>query len=116
MPLNKLKHTITEIDGIRCKIVETGASEERVTFLKELLEHNKYEVKILEEKKESEQKTYIIGVTDILFNPVFAVYERTLKIIDGYQTTPAYWNQEATVFDPRYWLMRLKKKKVTVHR
>ena len=108
MPLNKLKHIISEIDGVRCTIVETGASEERVAFLKEILEHNNFEVKITEEKSDSETKTFTIGVTDILFNPVFAIYERTLKGIDGYKITPAYWNRQTTIFDPRYWLMKRK--------
>ncbi|MFA4852366.1 MAG: hypothetical protein WC599_07605 [Bacteroidales bacterium] len=108
MPLNKLKHIISEIDGVRCSIIETGASKERVAFLKEILEHNNFEVKIAEEKSDSETKTFIIGVTDILFNPVFAIYERTLKSTDGYKITPAYWNQQTTIFDPRYWLMKRK--------
>jgi hypothetical protein len=111
MPLNKIKHTISEIDGVRCSIVETGANEERLAFLKEILEHNKFEVKVAEEKKEGEAKTYTIGVTDILFNPVFAIYERTLKSVDGFKVTPAYWLQRTTVFDPRYWLMRKKVRK-----
>src|ERR1035437_10024681 len=99
MSLNKIKHTIAEIEGVRCSIVDTGITEERVSFLKELHEHNHFEVKVAEEKKEGETKTFIIGVTDILFNPVFAVYERSLKSIDGYKITPAYWNQQTTVFD-----------------
>lgn len=112
MSLTKTKHIISEIQGIRCTIVETGASEERMQFLKSLLEHNKFEVKVLEEKKENAPVTYTIGVTDILFNPVYAVYERTLKNADGFKVTPAYWNQDTTVFDPRYWLMRKKRKRV----
>jgi hypothetical protein len=109
MSLNKLKHIISEIDGVRCTVVETGASEERIAFLKEILEHNGKEVKILEEKSVNTEKTFTIGVTDILFNPVFSVYERTLKSIDGFKVTPAYWYQKTTVFDPRYWLMKRKK-------
>jgi hypothetical protein len=111
MPLNKIKHTVSEIDGVRCSVVEAGATEERAAFLKELLDHNNFFVRIAEEKSEGETKTYTIGVTDILFDPVFAVYERTLKSVDGYKVTPAYWNQQTTVFDPRYWLMRKKVKK-----
>jgi hypothetical protein len=111
MPLNKIKHTVSEIGGVRCSVVETGANEERVTFLKALLDHNKFEVKVAEVKKEGESPTFTIGVTDILFNPVFSVYERTLKSIDGFKVTPAYWNQITTVFDPRYWLMRKRTKK-----
>ena len=111
MALTKIKHIISEIDGVRCSIVETGANEERVVFLKELLDYNKFEVKIAEDNKEGEPKTYVIGVTDILFNPVFAIYERTLKSSDNYKVTPGYWLQHTTVFDPRYWLLRKKARK-----
>jgi hypothetical protein len=111
MPLNKIKHIVSEIDGVRCSIVETGATKERIDFLKEILEHNKFEVKVLEEKKEGEDKTFTIGVTDILFNIVFAIYERSLKSVDNFKMTPAYWLQRTTVFDPRYWLMRKKARK-----
>ncbi|MFH0865980.1 MAG: hypothetical protein V1904_07280 [Bacteroidota bacterium] len=112
MALNKAKHIISEIQGVRCTVVETGLNEERLSFLKSLLEHNKLEVKVAEEKKENAPVTYTIGVTDILFNPVLAIYERSLKSLDGYKVTPAFWNQDTTVFDPRYWLMRRKKKKI----
>jgi hypothetical protein len=112
MPLNKIKHTIADINGVRCSVIETGVTEERVSFLKEILEHNKFEVKVAEEKKEGDIKSYTIGVTDILFNPVFAIYDCTVKSIDNYKVTPAYWNQQTTVFDPRYWRMRKKVKRV----
>jgi len=111
MSLNKIKHTIADISGVRCTVVETGATEERISFLKELLEYNKFDVKIAEEKKEGEPKTFTIGVTDIIFNPIIAIYERTLKSTDNFKVTPAYWNQQTTVFDPRYWLMRKRVKK-----
>jgi len=78
MPLNKIKHTIADINGVRCSVIETGVTEERVSFLKEILEHNKFEVKVAEEKKEGDIKSYTIGVTDILFNPVFAIYDCTV--------------------------------------
>ncbi|NTW33124.1 MAG: hypothetical protein HGB12_10950 [Bacteroidetes bacterium] len=109
MPLNKIKRTFGEIDGIKCSIVEKGISEERMGFLKELLEHNGFGVKISEEINADNIKSFTIGVTDILFNPVYSVYERTLKSIDGFKVTPAYWNQQTTVFDPRYWLMKRMK-------
>lgn len=108
MPLNKIKHNIIEISGTRCSLVEKGVSEERMKFLKELLEVNKYVVKVLEEKAESGEITYTLGVTDILFNPVMAIYERSLKSQDGFKITPAYWEQQTTIFDPRYWRMRRK--------
>jgi hypothetical protein len=110
--LNKSKHVIIEIDGVRCSLIEKSVASERLSFLKELLEHNKFEVKVMEEKQEGDIKTYTVGVTDILFNPVYSVYERTLKSLDGFKVTPAYWLQQTTVFDPRYWLMRKRVKKV----
>jgi hypothetical protein len=77
MALNNAKHIIGEIDGVRCTIVETGATLERVAFLSDLLGFNNLEVKEMQEPSEvagSEPK-YTIGVTDLIFNPVFAVYE-----------------------------------------
>lgn len=111
MPLNKIKHIIIEIDGVRCSQVEKGVTPERLGFLKELLEHNGFEVKTMEEKQEGDAKTFTVGVTDILFNPVYYVYERRLKSADGFKITPAYWSQQTAVIDPRYWLMRKRAKR-----
>ena len=104
MTLNKIKYNISEIEGVRCKIIESGISESRMTFLKDLLEFNKFEVKINKDK-DSENK-FTLGVTDILFNPVFAVYDRILKTTDGHRVSPAYWNQDTTVCDPHYWIIK----------
>ena len=43
MAINK-NHEFEELDGVKCAIVEKNASQERVDFLKELLELNKYTV------------------------------------------------------------------------
>lgn len=107
--INQGKHTVEEIDGVRCTIVETGASEERVKFLKSLLELNKFEVKVAEDKAQAEgQKSYTIGVTDLVFFPTIAIYERALYTPEGHHVTPAYWKQYTTVCDPRYWRKRGK--------
>ena len=81
MAINNVKHIIGEIDGIRCTIVETGASLERIAFLSDLLSFNNLEVKDMQEASEvpDEEVKYTIGVTDLIFNPVFAIYERQLK-------------------------------------
>jgi hypothetical protein len=112
MAINNAKHIIAEIDGVRCTIVETGASLERAEFLRDLLEFNKLEVKQLAELSESgaEQK-YTIGVTDLIFNPVFAIYERRLKTREAGYVTPGYWKQECTDCDTRYWIRRRGAKK-----
>ncbi|HEX2921948.1 MAG TPA: hypothetical protein VHO50_12370 [Bacteroidales bacterium] len=106
MPINNAKHIIGEIDGVRCTIIETGASIERVAFLNDLLTLNNLEVKEMKELTEEPGKEpkYTIGVTDLVFNPVFAIYERRLKTHEGAIVTPAYWKQECVECDSRYWL------------
>jgi hypothetical protein len=118
MSLTNAKHIITEIDGIRCSVAESGVAIDRAAFLRDLLEFNKYEVKEIQEPSEiqgSEQK-YTIAVTDILFNPVFAVYECLLKNRDGKYVTPGYWKQECVDCDNRYWLKRKGSKKVSQYK
>lgn len=105
MALNNAKHIVSEIDGVRCTIVETGAGLERAAFLNDLLSFNNLEVKEMKEPGEGEPR-YTIGVTDLLFNPVFAVYERRLKTREGDIVTPAYWKQDCIECDSRYWLRR----------
>jgi hypothetical protein len=116
MAINNAKHIVNEIDGVRCTIVETGISLERAAFLRELLEFNNLEVKEMMEPSETPENEpkYILGVTDLVFNPVFVIYECKLKISDGKYVTPGYWKQECTVCDPRYWIKRKSVKKTTI--
>jgi len=108
MAIENAKHIIGEIDGIRCTIIETGATLERVAFLSDLLSFNNLEVKEIQEVSEvqGEEVKYTLGVTDLVFNPVFAVYERQLKTREGTFVTPGYWKQECIECDPRYWVRR----------
>lgn len=108
MAINNAKHIVSEIDGIRCTVVETGATLERAAFLRDLLEFNNLEVKEMEEPVQipGEEPKFTIGVTSLLFNPVFAIYERLLKTREGAAVTPGYWKQECTECDPRYWIRR----------
>lgn len=108
MAINNAKHIVSEINGVRCTIVESAASLERAAFLRDLLTANNLEVMEIKEppKEEGGESKYTIGVTDLLFNPVFAVYERQLKTLDGTPITPGYWNQECIECDPRYWIRR----------
>lgn len=106
MALNNGKHLVEEIDGVRCSVVEKGASQERAGFLKKLLELNGYEVKT---ESEGEAGTFKIGVTDLLFNPVVDVYKRHLKSLTGHKVTPAYWLQQSdkeTEAEVHYWDFR----------
>ena len=103
MQLNKGKHLVEEIDGVRCTVVEKGITPERVQFLKSLLELNGYEVKII---ADTDPATMKLGVTDILFNPMIDVYERRLKSPSGKKVTPAYWLQQSdkeTEEEVNYW-------------
>ena len=109
MSLNKGKHTVAEIDGIRCTVVETGLSESRAFFLKELLSDNGYMVKLEKEKAKdgSALETYILGVTDIVFNPVIQVYGHKIKRKDGKVVTQAYWNQWQADTELPYWMVKI---------
>ncbi len=108
MTLNKGKHIVGEIGGIRCTIVETGVTEARALFLKDLLEFNGLEVKIEKEKAKdgSPLETWVIGVTDLIFNPVIRVYQHKLFRKDGYEVTPAFWNQWPDDPDLPYWQIK----------
>ena len=115
MAINNAKHIVNEINGIRCTIIESGATLDRVAFLSDLLGFNNLEVKEMQEVSEiqGEEPKYTIGVTDLVFNPVFAVYEKQLKTREGSFITPGYWKQECTECDPRYWIKRKALKKIT---
>ena len=45
MSINNAKHIVGEIDGIRCTIIESGITLERLAFLTDLLQFNNLEVK-----------------------------------------------------------------------
>jgi hypothetical protein len=113
MAINK-NHEFEELDGIKCGIIEKNAAAERVQFLKNLLEYNGFTVVVvaspppkvavaaqpLEDSEPSSglplPETFTIGVTDYTFNPVNAIFGRSLKTKDGHVVTLAYWNQEDT--------------------
>ena len=105
MGLESGKHIEKEINEIRCKVVETGISKKRVDFLKPLLEHNGYEVHFqeLNKKEEDEPTTFMLGVTDVTFNPVLAVYKLELITQDGRKVSPAYYNQLSEDTTIEYW-------------
>ncbi len=99
------KHTVEEINGIRCTVVEKGITAGRVAFLKDLLELNKLVVEVAEvaAKEEGTPSTFTLGVTNIVFNPTIAVYEMTLKTREGKSVSPDYWNQKTTEIKDEYW-------------
>jgi hypothetical protein len=115
MAINQ-NHTCEELNGIKCSIAEKNVSKERADFLKELLEFNGYKVIVTESPlpKVAPAKpantavsdnsfdtqpasplppTFTVGVTDLLFNPINALFGRQLHTHDGHIVTPAYWKQ-----------------------
>lgn len=105
MAITNGKHIVSEIDGVRCTIVEDKANKDRVTFLKQLLTFNKLEVKVMEnvKKAEDEPSSFTVGVTDVVFNPVIAIYEKTLYNKFGRVVTPNYWNEQKDDVNVPYW-------------
>ena len=126
MAINK-NHEFEELGGVKCAIVEKNASKERVAFLKDLLEHNGFEVVVVASpppKAAAPPKpvapsdpnaqpqpppqpevpppppppeTFTIGVTNLAFNPTNAIFGRLLKTRDGHIVTQAYWYQKDPV-------------------
>lgn len=119
MAINK-NHEFEELNGVKCAIVEKNASKERVEFLKQLLEFNKFTVVIVAspppkvaaapkpapvegiaqpETPNPElvaplPETFTIGVTNVAFNPTNAIFGRLLRTKDGRIVTLAYWEQK----------------------
>jgi hypothetical protein len=107
MSLTKGKHTVAEIDGVRCSVVETGLTPSRAQFLSGLLRENGFEVKQENEKTKEGTllETLVLGVTDILFNPPIQVYMNKLRRTDGKTVTLQYWNQWPADPDLPYWMV-----------
>ena len=115
MAINK-NHEFEELDGVKCGIVEKNVKPERVAFLKELLTYNGYTVVAVPTAppkaapaaapKEGEPmpppppppapETFTVGVSDISFNTINAIFGRLLKTPNGHVVTQAYWQQRET--------------------
>src|SRR5262245_15226500 len=119
MAINK-NHEFEDLDGVKCAIVEKNASQQRVDFLKPLLEFNKYTVIVVaspppkaaapaaanaaatteapvETAPPPPPASFTIGVTDVTFNATNAIFGRLLKTRSGQVVTLAYWQQKETV-------------------
>lgn len=44
-------------------------------------------------------ETFTIGVTDVSFNPINAIFGRLLRTPDGHVVTLSYWQQKSTTSD-----------------
>jgi hypothetical protein len=109
MAINK-NHEFEELNGVKCAVVEKGVSQDRADFLNDLLKLNKYNVVIVAspppkapaaatvaEPATAPPATFTVGVTDVTFNPINAVFGRLLKTKDGHVVTLAYWQQKETI-------------------
>ena len=114
MAINK-NHEFEDVEGVKCAIVEKNAPQQRVDFLKKILEFNKYTVVVAAsappkaaaaavpvENAEAAAappppSSFTIGVTDVMFNATNAIFGRLLHTPDGHVVTLAYWQQKETV-------------------
>jgi len=124
MAINK-NHEFEDLDSIKCAIVEKNASPERVAFLKQLLESNKYQVVVVGSpapkaapaapvaapaegdatpvpaptvpEAPPAPTTFSVGVTDLTFNATNAIFGRLLKTENGTIVTLAYWQEKEAV-------------------
>jgi hypothetical protein len=101
----KGKHNVAEIGGVRCTVIESGIGKERLDFLTDLLTYNGLEVNSEPEKDKEGNilDTFVIGVTDILFNPTVVLYEQKLFRKDGEVVTAAFWEQKKADTEIPYW-------------
>jgi hypothetical protein len=124
MAINK-NHEFEDLDSIKCAIVEKNANPERVAFLKQLLESNKYQVVVVGSpapkaapaapvaapaegdatpapappvpEAPPAPTTFTVGVTDLTFNATNAIFGRQLKTDNGTIVTLAYWQEKESV-------------------
>ena len=149
MAINK-NHEFDDLDGVKCAIVERNVLPERVAFLKNLLEYNRFTVvvvpspspkpvtapvsptatattqtpvstepaapapppvttepipainaplpaEIMEPAPPPPPETFTVGVTDVSFNAINAIFGRLLRTRDGHVVTLAYWQQKEEV-------------------
>ena len=121
MALNQ-NHTFEELGDTKCSIVEKNCTAQRVAFLEKLLIQNKFDVTIvkspppklsakpqpvadiaLSSPSSDLPETYTVGVTDLCFNTINAIYNRELKTFEGKIVTPDYWNQSGSVSNDESW-------------
>ncbi len=115
MAINK-NHEFEDLNGVKCAIVEKNVPQNRADFLNDLLKLNNYTVVIVASPPpkaapaaaaaKTEEiavtpppppATFIVGVTDVTFNAINAVFGRLLKSRDGHIVTLAYWQQKEEV-------------------
>lgn len=112
MAINK-NHEFEELAGVKCAIVEKAVTPQRADFLKTLLEANRYTVVVVPAAPpkaapvaaptepvfaaEPAPSLFTVGVTDVTFNSINAVFGRLLKTKDGHVVTLGYWQQKEAI-------------------
>ena len=123
MAINK-NHEFEDLDGIKCAVVERNLSPERLQFLKELLEYNRFTTVVVASpppkaaapklaappaegaapepapvvaEAPPAPELFTLGVTDSTFNATNAIFGRLLKTRTGHVVTLAYWHQKEAV-------------------
>ena len=120
MAINQ-NHPFEELAGRRCAVVERNVKPSRVDFLKYILEGNGYTVVVVPSPPPKPApaakpvdaaetpvsadiaaappppETFTVGVTDVAFNSVNAIYGRLLRSPEGRVVTMAYWQQRDDV-------------------
>ncbi|HTQ63973.1 MAG TPA: hypothetical protein VMI12_04205 [Puia sp.] len=121
MAINQ-NHLFEELNGVKCAIVEKNVDPKRVEFLKNLLEQNHFTVVVIPSPPPKTgtaspaqapaegaaplpvptpipppPETFTVGVTDITFNPINAIFGRLLHTKDGHVVTLAYWHQKESI-------------------
>jgi hypothetical protein len=82
-------YIIEEISGTRCSVVEKKISPERASYIKSILESSNLEVVTATD----ESGNMTVGVTNLMFNLLTALYSRTLHTPERLLVTPAMWFQ-----------------------
>jgi len=123
MAINQ-NHLFEDLNGVKCAIVEKNVLPARVEFLKSILEYNRYTVVVTpspppktppakpaagptsptggipslpattEPPPPPPPETFTVGVTDVGFNPINAIFGRLLTAPGGHTVTLAYWQQK----------------------
>jgi hypothetical protein len=113
MAINQ-NHLFEELNGVKCGIAEKNVPAERVEFLKSILEFNGFTVisvpspppkAVAQPNPDAPNPepavqlpaTFTVGVTDVTFNPINAIFGRLLKTADGHVVTLAYWHQKEKI-------------------
>lgn len=111
MAINK-NHEVEELNGIKCAVVERKIPLSRANFIKELLEFNHFKVVVREEpisdnaapaENSDQEPAFTVGVTQLAFNTINALYGRLLRTPSGRIVTPAYWQQKEDEHEIPYY-------------